>query len=1005
MFSFQDTKYIALNENKESKNLSKARHYLESNGYTQEKANQLINVIRSDIPASRMFECKFMLGICRMYINGEIDQINIQEANKTIKLLGNGHIDEYDNNLNGEHLETLINRFKGVAALELDQSKQESNNKVFTKNENYTIVRIPDFETASKYQNYTSWCITHDEKMYNSYTANGSGLFYFCLINGFENIEQKKGDNCPLDEYGLSMLAISVDVHGDLNTCTCRWNHDNGGNESVLNKNQIEDLLGVNFYQTFKPYTKEELKEKGIITPEDVEKILADPTLFKKNIKNKTIKIYKDYFDKIDNSDNHLYPIEIVKYPADLFNRSNETEKNIKYAFIKITSVGYMNLIDLSNNKLLLKQWGITSKSGFHNMECNYYIDIKINNKWNFINYKGDFLLKDGVDEFRYLGEYLKIRQPRYYCSDGNKIYFAVCLLNNKVNVICDDGTYLFDEWFDGFISLKKLVNLENSNVLKDFYDRSKNSHIFGIKKDNKYKFVHFREDEACMVLPEWVDSIKFVTEDKTKYKLECYLNNECIYTYDINQTLLLKGDDDYHIIGNIIVKSNNTVFNILNNGQLKYKNWIDLNKFNAKIDIKNVELKTSRFVIALEQMKKIEEEYESIRELFICQINNKYNIYDLEQDKMLLNESVDDIVYKNNFNAYILKLNNLTNIYVLPTKYNKHYIKNNGYAFKEWVHGIGVDVNNNKMKLFGCSIWDSEYKYLLVEDIHYKLVEYVACTQFDQYAKENPSSRKLKLFDSSSINESFEEIYDSISPAQINLKSFETKEKLNPKLWDENGELDPKVRKRLLSIAMDFYDSLNIETLPKDIIIVGSSAGYNWSKYSDIDLHLLIDFSEINDDVDLLKNYFNAKKITWTAQHNITIRGYEVELYVQPTDEQNASDGVYSLVKNEWIQIPKAKDIRLNKKLITHQAAKVINLIDKYIEEFNSGLNRKELEALNIKADKLYKLLFQNRRDGLKQFGEGATNNIVFKVLRRSGHLEALRDLKFNIYDELETI
>ena len=70
----------------------------------------------------------------------------------------------------------------------------------------------------------------------------------------------------------------------------------------------------------------------------------------------------------------------------------------------------------------------------------------------------------------------------------------------------------------------------------------------------------------------------------------------------------------------------------------------------------------------------------------------------------------------------------------------------------------------------------------------------------------------------------SFEEIYDSISPAQINLKSFETKESLNPKLWNENGELDPKIRKRLLTIAMDFYDSLNIETLPKDIIIVGSS-------------------------------------------------------------------------------------------------------------------------------------------------------------------------------------
>lgn len=129
-------------------------------------------------------------------------------------------------------------------------------------------------------------------------------------------------------------------------------------------------------------------------------------------------------------------------------------------------------------------------------------------------------------------------------------------------------------------------------------------------------------------------------------------------------------------------------------------------------------------------------------------------------------------------------------------------------------------------------------------------------------------------------INE-VEEIYDSISPAQINLKSFETKETLNPKLWDENGELDSKIRKRLLTIGMDFYESLNVETLPKDIIVVGSNAGYNWSKYSDIDLHILMDFDEIDDNTNLLKNYFASKKVTWETKHNITIKGYDVELYV----------------------------------------------------------------------------------------------------------------------------
>ena len=94
-------------------------------------------------------------------------------------------------------------------------------------------------------------------------------------------------------------------------------------------------------------------------------------------------------------------------------------------------------------------------------------------------------------------------------------------------------------------------------------------------------------------------------------------------------------------------------------------------------------------------------------------------------------------------------------------------------------------------------------------------------------------------------LNE-IEEIYDNISPAQINLKSFETKQTLNPKLWNSNSELNPRIRKRLLTIAKDFYDFLEIQTLPKDIIIVGSNAGYNWSKYSDIDLHILLDYQYI---------------------------------------------------------------------------------------------------------------------------------------------------------------
>jgi hypothetical protein len=85
---------------------------------------------------------------------------------------------------------------------------------------------------------------------------------------------------------------------------------------------------------------------------------LADPALFKKNIKNKTIKIYNDYFDKQEDerNDQHCL-VEIIKYPldSDSYNNYKAKEKNTKYSFIKIVNINYMNLIDLSNNKLLLK--------------------------------------------------------------------------------------------------------------------------------------------------------------------------------------------------------------------------------------------------------------------------------------------------------------------------------------------------------------------------------------------------------------------------------------------------------------------------------------------------------------------------------------------------------------------------------------------------------------------------------------------------------------------------
>ena len=128
-------------------------------------------------------------------------------------------------------------------------------------------------------------------------------------------------------------------------------------------------------------------------------------------------------------------------------------------------------------------------------------------------------------------------------------------------------------------------------------------------------------------------------------------------------------------------------------------------------------------------------------------------------------------------------------------------------------------------------------------------------------------------------------------------------KKQLNPNYW-QDGKFDPEVREKLLQIAKDLYEPLDIK--PDDITLTGSLAGYAYTKYSDLDIHILVDFASINQDKDLVKQALDGKRFAWNIKHNIYIRGHEVELYFQNTNEPHHALSVYSLLNDEWIKEPK---------------------------------------------------------------------------------------------------
>lgn len=192
---------------------------------------------------------------------------------------------------------------------------------------------------------------------------------------------------------------------------------------------------------------------------------------------------------------------------------------------------------------------------------------------------------------------------------------------------------------------------------------------------------------------------------------------------------------------------------------------------------------------------------------------------------------------------------------------------------------------------------------------------------------------------------------------------------------------MDEEVRDNLMEIAKLFYDSLKIPDLVvTDVIMTGSLANYNWSKYSDIDLHLVADLSTYGDS-ELVKDYFASKKTVWNKEHNIMIHGHEVELYVQDKDEPHHSSGIYSVLNDEWVLKPTLKTPEIDRDLVKKKVMSLKNSIDAVGSKCKDIT---ELERLKTKIKHM-------RQTGLDREGEFSTENLVYKVLRNNGYIDQL--------------
>lgn len=236
-------------------------------------------------------------------------------------------------------------------------------------------------------------------------------------------------------------------------------------------------------------------------------------------------------------------------------------------------------------------------------------------------------------------------------------------------------------------------------------------------------------------------------------------------------------------------------------------------------------------------------------------------------------------------------------------------------------------------------------------------------------------------------------------------VKSFYSKKELSSDIFEKKDgsyKLHKGVRDKLLEISNAFIDFVGVTFFTYDIILTGSMSNYNWSDFSDIDIHIIIDIEEFGEDFSnsqimksIIKEFFDTKKNNWSQNHNINIKNYDVEIYVQDINEKHISSGVYSILNDQWIIEPiKGKD-GIDEKKILEKGEEYAQLLNNLIKK--SSLGKDITNELNNIREKLKKF----RQSGLEKGGEYSYENLTFKLLRRNGYIDKLLNLKKSLTDK----
>lgn len=212
-------------------------------------------------------------------------------------------------------------------------------------------------------------------------------------------------------------------------------------------------------------------------------------------------------------------------------------------------------------------------------------------------------------------------------------------------------------------------------------------------------------------------------------------------------------------------------------------------------------------------------------------------------------------------------------------------------------------------------------------------------------------------------------------------IEEFIVHDTLNPKLFDiETGKMLPEVREKIVEIVSEFEEYIYVPITILDVQCVGSNVSYNYTDKSDLDVHIIANFEDLEANEELLQALYDSKKAAFNKDLDIKIKGIDVEMYVQDVNSATVSNGIYSITDDDWIKKPTP-----------------IKNVPKYnVEKDVARWGEKIKEAISTndydEITKCINTLYLIRHNSIAADGEYAVGNEIFKTIRNNGWLDDLK-------------